>query len=795
MIAQKSKWLPVALLIAFFGAQAHGAEFSDADLDFFLQESYSADNDVGEESTIEDQFYRIAARADAPASAISEFARELGVSERIATGYAHALTVKVRHDQPCDEPCELGPESELYEVLLGAGFQDNTGRLAVSLGQTAQRFSATHPIPLPTLIAILAKHPARAYIFSELYWSDFQPEYAAALVATEPQSAYSAAAIRHVSSTFVGCNTQQSSAFLALLELSTEAQLALGREREVSLSYVEASIWTLLHLVRVEEAIRLFETHKKTVIEHVTTTAPPTHSAYWGYSRDLESAAFLLDLAYGFFAAGNTAAALELLSVREKYQHQQETPEQHNAAVAVLKELMSPSLSAEEVYDLALYGNPTKQSVKSDHHGFYFRDEYRWLHAMRDRPWIDRGLFANYLEDFGYHEMAAYLSLEHKNLSCFPIDIEDSIRELVPPKFFERRAAWSAKLGEKDTETALTLDTNSDGAKDFRYPTYDEHILPTEYRRTQESSVEQTLHGDNESVLPAGVYVPVPESAVLRYAEEQGERRILFMDDAIDRPGWIAAYGIWYQTTLDSGSTWGPPLYLGLQRFSPYEVVANSSLPLINGETLQFEVEVYRTDLRRKEGNVYISMQLSDLKRDRDGDSLLDSVEYRLGLDPESADTDGDGIIDSVDSLPLTPYTLDTPNREKMLALAILETTHGYKPGEKAAGFSTDPKVNLGEPDTQQMIPLDDTLFLIADPTIFDGLTLDSRLLVYSKEAAKRNSTGSAPFYPIRVQHIFRKPDGKEFYIVWSATWQGGEFSAICDDNACVVKQIKNWIV
>lgn len=47
-----------------------------------------------------------------------------------------------------------------------------------------------------------------------------------------------------------------------------------------------------------------------------------------------------------------------------------------------------------------------------------------------------------------------------------------------------------------------------------------------------------------------------------------------------------------------------------------------------------------------------LRLSLGSWRQDRDGDSLTDRFEERLGLDPERADSDGDGVADAIDRTP-----------------------------------------------------------------------------------------------------------------------------------------------
>lgn len=303
--------------------------------------------------------------------------------------------------------------------------------------------------------------------------------------------------------------------------------------------------------------------------------------------------------------------------------------------------------------------------------------------------------------------------------------------------------------------------------------------------------------------------LPIPPYAVVRLDESANERLLIYRDSTYDLPGETGAYGLWFNLSVDS--VWGQPVYLGLQEHFPYLVVPDSQLPLLDGDRLQIEVRVREVDpasitfppvglrLLREEDGVVLTASLAELTRDGDADGLADLVERRLDLDATNPDIDGDGLPDGIDPLPQVARDPATPAGRTALAHAILKHMMGYDAAALVVPVSTpgesleDMIVSaVGRPPVPA--PLD-TFIVGADPTLFAGLDLPFRLLVYTPEALRALSERGAPFYPPTVT-IYSSLDGRRHYVVWSASWVGGSFIAVCNDGAaaCEVEERTNWI-
>ncbi|VAW00431.1 hypothetical protein MNBD_ALPHA05-280 [hydrothermal vent metagenome] len=303
--------------------------------------------------------------------------------------------------------------------------------------------------------------------------------------------------------------------------------------------------------------------------------------------------------------------------------------------------------------------------------------------------------------------------------------------------------------------------------------------------------------------------LPIDAYQLVRYAEEKGERQIIYFSSALDAPGEIPAHGYWFQQTKGQGEAWDDPIYLGLQQHFPYIIVAHSKLALLSEGGLNIEVEAREIDpssitfppvglsLMREERNLFLSISLQDLVRDSDDDGLTDLVEFRLQMDAYSADTDSDGLTDSRDPLPLTAFDAQAPLSKKELAYAILSVLVGYeRQAIVVSPRSPGAKVDLLDMVGAERAPniSDGGVFLKADPDLFAGVRTPFRLFIFSEEEIDRINSSGAPFYPAEVQAIFSRPGGTEYYVIWSAIWTGGKFIVRCQAGKCETEVTSQWV-
>ncbi len=144
-----------------------------------------------------------------------------------------------------------------------------------------------------------------------------------------------------------------------------------------------------------------------------------------------------------------------------------------------------------------------------------------------------------------------------------------------------------------------------------------------------------------------------------------------------------------------------------------------------------------------------LEANLTDLRRDSDGDSLSDLEERRLFLDWDDRETDDDGIDDDQDTMPNMP--------------------RGRHPTLLAEYLGRMLPVVLGHPSTATSGA--EVVFLVANRAAITGLRSDRRMVVIEpdacREAVKR--FGISCGLNIEVKHR----DDETYWI----TWWGGHYA------------------
>ncbi len=281
--------------------------------------------------------------------------------------------------------------------------------------------------------------------------------------------------------------------------------------------------------------------------------------------------------------------------------------------------------------------------------------------------------------------------------------------------------------------------------------------------------------------------VKLPAGFAMIRVERQGDRAAAIgVSQDYDPVGEVSSGAYWVVLSSDGGRTWDPPLYTGLRVNQPYVARAVSDLPLLAGDRLQMEVEIAELDPstitfppvalapKRTAKGLYLDIPLDLLRKDTDGDGLTDLAEERLLTDPESRDTDGDGLEDAVDPLPAIPLRREAPSAMARALAAFLGDTWKADRAALIEGIAEGPRV-LSRAGGGARSADEKTLFLIADRGLFSVLIPETRVVVLTAEEADAARKKFGPFYPQSLELFFFDRSGRRAYVVWSASWQGGQ--------------------
>ena len=278
------------------------------------------------------------------------------------------------------------------------------------------------------------------------------------------------------------------------------------------------------------------------------------------------------------------------------------------------------------------------------------------------------------------------------------------------------------------------------------------------------------------------------------------------MSQDYDPVGEVSSGAYWVLLSSDGGRTWDPPLYTGLRVNQPYVVRAISDLALLADDHLQVEVEIAELDPsritfppialapKRTAKGLYLDIPLDLLRKDTDGDGLTDLAEERLMTDPQSRDTDGDGLEDGVDPLPTVPLQQGAPSPSTRALAAFLASNWNVSQGAIIEGIPDVPRIVCCVKDGVRSVN-EKTLFLIADRGLLSALNPPGRLVVLTPEEAEAATQKFGPFYPQKLELFVFDRSGRRAYVVWSASWQGGQTLLQEEADGTWTAQARmNWI-
>lgn len=309
--------------------------------------------------------------------------------------------------------------------------------------------------------------------------------------------------------------------------------------------------------------------------------------------------------------------------------------------------------------------------------------------------------------------------------------------------------------------------------------------LPAEMRAAGEPSLPRAVKS-----LPEG-FAPVR-------AEQIGTRVVaVTVSQVLDPVGEVSPGGYWIHLSGDGGRTWGSPLYTGLVSRWPYVVKPTARLPLLDGDTLNLAVDIAEIDTasityppvalrnRREQGDLVLTIPLSRLRADSDGDGTTDLVEQHLLLDAPEAIRPfvvGSDPRDSCGS---------TPSAETEAILAVLANTAGNGALIEPVRGADDPVFGgwqMKEPSR------DAPLFLKGSPKDFRCLRSRTPVFVYNDDALEAMRVLSPDFHPIEMPPVILNRDKTRGFVVWSAGWTGGTLRLRSVNGEWVTDVLSNWI-
>lgn len=467
-----------------------------------------------------------------------------------------------------------------------------------------------------------------------------------------------------------------------------------------------------------------------------------------------------------------------------------------------LKEYLNPKFTKAQTYDLFIEGvtKGIREIVAPEftlEEKREFGSQQGWLWAIKSGPPALKKLGYDYLLKNDFPEMAAFIykqkwiTVEHLNPKLSR-KISNSLGATYQAKVLEIGQKL-AGLEKQPNETQTTSN-----------PSVLKKIQPHPIKRPiffKEKSLAPALTASKKEIkkqmeryfpasFPDGLKIlPVSKYQVERI-EKKGEQ-ITLVYSSFAYAGENDAGGYWVTRSTDGGLHWTEPLYLGIQKYSPYFVLSNSKMSIGTDDKITLEVAIREIDRKnqtlppewppivsRSEEGLYLEFDWKDIERDTDGDNITDIMEMHLSLNPQNSDTDGDGIIDGQDSIPHLPFQHQDENINTM-AVKILEEMTGWQIESIPSGGNIPYAlmVNVGQ----------------ARPEFFAGLKLPVRMILYTDKEIKAINKNKV-FYPLQIKGFFANKDYSKIYVVWDEVYRGGEFKIIKQGNDYKVEKFGEWI-
>lgn len=283
------------------------------------------------------------------------------------------------------------------------------------------------------------------------------------------------------------------------------------------------------------------------------------------------------------------------------------------------------------------------------------------------------------------------------------------------------------------------------------------------------------------------------------------------LSQSLDPAGEVSGGGYWVHISRDDGKTWEAPRYTGLAQFFPYVVATTSCKRMWAGDHLDVAVEINELDrgsityppvglqAKRRKGGLMLTIPLSELDRDSDGDLITDIEEDHLLLKRDNPDSDGDGIRDGIDPLPnVANRKLTRPGDDALAAVlgeifgkgsfgAIIEGIR--QPGSEGSleSYFSLPKTSAG-------IARSSPFLIRGKPEDYASIKPERMTLVYTDEQIRELEKMTPVFAAIWVGPIIMNRDRSKGLVRWSTGWAGGAFRIERDGRRWKVVPISSWI-
>lgn len=318
-----------------------------------------------------------------------------------------------------------------------------------------------------------------------------------------------------------------------------------------------------------------------------------------------------------------------------------------------------------------------------------------------------------------------------------------------------------------------------------------ERPLPAAFRGPRPSPPERI----DAPALPRG-FTPVR-------IESDGRRTVaISLSQTYDPTGEASPGGYWVHVARGRGRHWDPPLYTGLADHFPYVVAPTSRLPLLDGDTLDLEIEVAEVDTAsisyppvamrssRQATGLYLRIPLADLARDSDGDGITDIAAHSLLLD-RARSGGGTPFVVGSDAGRQCPAA----SPERAAQIALLQRL--FTVGDEAAVVEPVDRPQ-GEPMSlrwrRASAAVDRPVFIQGDPRDYRCLRPGRLVIVYAESDIAALERFRPDFHAVTITPIVYNRAHDRGYVSWSARWRGGTLRLRLVNGAWVFEEVSSWI-
>jgi len=164
---------------------------------------------------------------------------------------------------------------------------------------------------------------------------------------------------------------------------------------------------------------------------------------------------------------------------------------------------------------------------------------------------------------------------------------------------------------------------------------------------------------------------------------------------AVIRNLQLGGHALIWTKTPDNPASWSRPRPLPREPEN-LSSARDLSLAIKDQDTLALSYVVDSAGKKKIPVRCLLSISISVVSKDADGDGWTDSEERRLGLNPNKADTDGDGISDGMDPCPnYAPSKAEAQSDETLILQKALFALYGLTDSREILAGDSSQKVQV----------------------------------------------------------------------------------------------------